>query len=142
MIVVGRPLLARVSTAYDEVGRVPPLWLGGIFVSVLLSAYVAQQIGIAAIFGAFVMGLIMPRHAGLTEDVNMRIQDFVVTILLPLFFVVTGLRTQVGLINRPVLWLVTAGLIGVAIVGKWAGAMGAARYSGLTLRESDALGAL
>ena len=63
-------LLGRVSKAYDEVGHVPTLWLGVIFVGVLLSAFVAQQIGIAAIFGAFVMGLIMPRRAGLTADVS------------------------------------------------------------------------
>ena len=50
------------SKAYDEVGQVPILWLGAIFVAVLLSAYVSQQIGIAAIFGAFIMGLIMPRR--------------------------------------------------------------------------------
>ena len=142
MILVGRPLLARVSTAYDEVGRVPPLWLGIIFVSVLLSAFVAQQIGIAAIFGAFVMGLIMPRHAGLTEDVTGRIEDFVTTVLLPLFFVVTGLRTEIGALDRAELWLITLGLIAVAIVGKWVGAMGAARYGGFRWRDSAALGAL
>ena len=59
------------------------IWLAAIFVCVLFSAYVAQQIGIAAIFGAFIMGLIMPRHAGLTDDVNRRLEDFVVTVLLP-----------------------------------------------------------
>jgi Kef-type K+ transport system membrane component KefB len=142
MILVGRPLLARVSAAYDEVGRVPPLWLGIIFVSVLLSAFVAQQIGIAAIFGAFVMGLIMPRHGGLTEDVTGRIEDFVTTVLLPLFFVVTGLRTEIGSLDRPELWLITIGLIAVAIVGKWVGAMAAARYGGFRWRDSAALGAL
>ena len=142
MFILVRPLLKRVSTAYDEVGRVPPLWLGAIFVAVLLSAFLAQQIGIAAIFGAFVMGLIMPRHAGLTDDVSSRLEDFVVMVLLPLFFIVTGLRTEVGSLNRPVLWLITLGLIAVAIVGKWVGAMAAARYGGFGLRESAAIGAL
>lgn len=142
MILIGRPLLGRVSAAYDEVGRVPALWLGIIFVSVLLSAFVSQQIGIAAIFGAFVMGLIMPRHAGLTDDVNGRIEDFVVTVLLPLFFVVTGLRTEIGSLNRPILWLLTLLLIAVAIAGKWLGAMAAARYGGFSLKESAVVGAL
>ena len=104
MLIVGRRLLGRVSKAYDEVGQVPVLWLGMIFVGVLLSAYVAQVIGIAAIFGSFVMGLIMPRRAGLTEDVSRRFENFVVLVLLPLFFVVTGLRTEVGSLNRPILW--------------------------------------
>jgi Kef-type K+ transport system membrane component KefB len=142
MFILVRPLLKRVSAAYDEVGRVPPLWLGAIFVAVLFSAFLAQQIGIAAIFGAFVMGLIMPRHAGLTDDVSRRLEDFVVMVLLPLFFIITGLRTEVGSLNRPVLWLITLGLIAVAVVGKWVGAMVAARYGGFGLRESAAIGAL
>ena len=102
-----RPLLGRVSTAYDEAGRVPGGWVVLIFAGVLLSAYVTEQIGIALIFGAFVMGLIMPRRAELTEDVTRRIEDFVVTLLLPLFFAYTGLRTNVGLLDRPELWLIT-----------------------------------
>jgi Kef-type K+ transport system membrane component KefB len=142
MLFIGRPLLNRVSKAYDEVGQVPILWLGGIFVCVLLSAYVTQQIGIAAIFGAFVVGLIMPRHAGLTGDVSRRFENFVVLVLLPLFFVVTGLKTQVTALNRPVLWLLTMLLIAVAIAGKWLGATLAARYSRLSLRDSAALGVL
>jgi Kef-type K+ transport system membrane component KefB len=142
MLLIGRPLLARVSRAYDEVGQVPQLWLAIIFVSVLLSAYVSQRIGVASIFGAFVVGLIMPRHADLTRDVSRRIEDFVVTVLLPLFFVVTGLKTDVSALNRGVLWLYALALFGVAVAGKWLGAMGAARYAGLSWRDSSALGAL
>ncbi len=142
MLFVGRRLLDRVSKAYDEVGQVPTLWLGAIFVGVLLSAYVAQQIGIAAIFGAFVMGLIMPRKAGLTADVSSRFENFVVLVLLPLFFVVTGLKTEVNALNRPVLWALTLLLIAVAVAGKFLGAMFAARYGGFSLRDSAAIGAL
>jgi K+:H+ antiporter len=142
MFLIVRPLLGRVSVAYDEVGNVPNLWIGIIFAGVLLSAYVAQQIGIAAIFGAFMMGLIMPRHAGLTDDVNRRLEDFVVTVLLPLFFVVTGLRTNVGSLNRVDLWVVALLLLAVAIAGKFLGAMLAARYSGMSLRDSAAVGTL
>jgi Kef-type K+ transport system membrane component KefB len=142
MLLVGRRLLGRLSKAYDEVGQVPQLWLGAIFVCVLLSAYVAQEIGVAAIFGAFVMGLIMPRRAGLTADVSRRFENFVVLVLLPLFFVVTGLKTHVNSLNRPILWGLTLALIGVAITGKFAGAMLAARYARFGLRDSAAIGAL
>jgi Kef-type K+ transport system membrane component KefB len=142
LLVVGRPLLARMSTAYDEVGHVPTLWLGIIFVSVLLAAYTAQQIGIAPIFGAFMIGLIMPRHAGLTADVSGRIEDFVVAVLLPLFFVVTGLKLKVSALDNWTLWGVTLLLIAVAVVGKWIGAMLAAKFSGFSWRDSTALGAL
>jgi Kef-type K+ transport system membrane component KefB len=142
MLLIGRPLLARVGRAYDEVGRVPTLWLGLIFVGVLLSAYVSQTIGIAAIFGAFMMGLIMPRYRDLDVDVRRRFEDFIVAVLLPLFFVVTGLKTDIGTLNRPVMWLLTLALIGVAIVGKWFGAMFASRYGGFSWRDSTAMGAL
>ena len=88
------------------------------------------------------MGMIMPRHAGLTEDVTHRIEDFVVILLLPLFFAVTGLRTNVGSLDRPELWLLTLVLIVVAIVGKFVGAMLAARYGGFGWRESAVIGTL
>ena len=142
LIIVGRPLLRRVSSAYDEIGRVPTLWLGAIFVSVLFAAFVAGEIGIAPIFGAFLVGLIMPRHAGLTDDVRGRMEDFVVIVLLPLFFVVTGLRTEINALNRWELWAITAGLIVIAIVGKWIGAALAARYCHFSWRESNVIGAL
>jgi Kef-type K+ transport system membrane component KefB len=137
-----RPLLMRVSTAYDEAGRVPGGWVALIFAGVLLSAYATEEIGIALIFGAFVMGLIMPRHAELSEDVTRRIEDFVVTLLLPLFFAYTGLRTNVGLLDRPVLWLITGVLLVVAIVGKLFGATIAARFTGFDWRSSAVIGTL
>jgi Kef-type K+ transport system membrane component KefB len=142
MALAGRPLLARVSRAYDEAGHVPAGWIAAIFVGVLLSSFAAQRIGIAAIFGAFVMGLIMPRRADLTHDVTRRVEDFVVTVLLPLFFVVTGLRVEVGLLDRPELWLLTLVLLAVAIAGKWIGALAAARLTGFSPRESSAIAAL
>ena len=94
------------------------------------------------IFGAFVMGMVMPRHAELTEDVTGRIEDFVVTLLLPLFFAYTGLRTNVGLLDRPELWLMTAALIGVAIAGKFLGATLAARLTGFGWRPAAVIGTL
>jgi len=142
MALVGRPLLARVSGAYDEAGHVPGGWIVAVFVGVLLSSFASQRIGIAAIFGAFVMGLIMPRRADLTHDVTRRVEDFVVTVLLPLFFVVTGLRVRVGLLDRPGLWLLTLVLLVVAIAGKWVGALAAARLTGFSFRESSAIAAL
>ena len=137
-----RPLMGRVSSAYDEAGRVPGGWIAAIFAGVLLAAYTTEIIGIALIFGAFVMGMIMPRHAELTEDVTHRIEDFVVTLLLPLFFAFTGLRTNIGLLDRPELWLITLALIAVAIVGKLFGAMVAARLTGFDWRSSAVIGTL
>ena len=137
-----RPLIGRVSGAYDEQGRIPAGWLAVLFVGVLLSAYATEQIGIALIFGAFVMGLVMPRRAELTEDVTQRMEDFVVIVLLPLFFVYTGLRTNIGLLDRPELWLLTGLLLLVAIVGKFVGATLAARVGGIDWRGSAVIGTL
>ena len=139
---VVRPLIARVSTAYDEAGHVPGGWIAAIFAGVLLAAYTTEQIGIALIFGAFVMGLVMPRHAELTEDVTGRIADFTITLLLPLFFAFTGLKTNMGLLDRPELWIMTGVLLVVAMVGKLAGAAIAARITGFGGRDSAVIGTL
>ena len=129
-----RRIIARMAIAFDEVGRMPGAWFAAIIIGVLLSAYVTEEINIAFIFGGFVCGMIMPRHARLNEEVTRRIDDFVVTLLLPVFFVYTGLRTNVGLLDRPELWLLTLLLIAVAILGKLAGAAIAARVAATTGR--------
>ncbi len=142
MAFVVRRIIARASTAYDEAGRVPGAWIVAIFAGVLLSAYTTEVIGIALIFGAFVMGAIMPRHAGLTEDVTHRMEDFVVFLLLPLFFCYTGLRTNVLLIDRAELLLLTLVLTVVAIACKFGGTLLASRVTGLGWRESAVIGTL
>ena len=137
-----RPLLARAAVAYDEAGRIPGTWITAIFAGVLLSAITTETIGIAVIFGAFVMGIAMPRHAGLSEDVTRRVEDFVLTLLLPLFFAYTGLRTNVALLGRGQLIAITAVLCAIAIVGKYGGTLIAARVIRLPWRQSAVLGAL
>ncbi|HEY1358861.1 MAG TPA: cation:proton antiporter [Thermoleophilaceae bacterium] len=137
-----RPLLGRVSDAYDEAGKVPGVWVAAIFALVLLSAYATEEIGVAVIFGGFIAGLVMPRHTGLSEDITRRMEDFVVVLLLPMFFAYTGLKTNIGLLDRPILWWVTLALIGIAIVGKFMGAAMAARITGFDTRASAAIGTL
>ena len=142
MVLIVRRLIGRVSTAFDEAGRVPGGWIVAIFAGILLSAFVTETIGIAVIFGAFIMGMIMPRNAGLTEDVTHRVEDFVVILLLPMFFAYTGLRTNIGLLDRPLLWGITLLLIAVAVVGKFFGAMLAARMTGFSWRPAAVIGTL
>jgi Kef-type K+ transport system membrane component KefB len=142
MMLVVRRILARMGTAFDEVGRIPAGWFAAIVIGVLLAAFLTETINIAFIFGGFVMGLAMPRNARLTEEVTRRIDSFVVTLLLPLFFVYTGLKTNVGLLDRPELWLITLALIGIAILGKLFGAAMAARICGFDLRASAVIGTL
>jgi Kef-type K+ transport system membrane component KefB len=142
MALLVRRVLARMATAFDEVGQIPSGWFAAIVVGVLLSAYITEAIGIDVIFGGFIMGMVMPRHARLTEDVTRRVEDFVVTLLLPMFFVYTGLKTNITLLDRPELWLITAGLVVLAIVGKLAGAAIAARVCGFDSRASMVIGTL
>ena len=142
MALLVRRVLARMGTAFDEVGQIPSGWFAAIVVGVLLSAYITEAIGIDVIFGGFIMGMVMPRHARLTEEVTRRVEDFVVTLLLPLFFVYTGLKTNITLLDRPELWLIAAGLVVLAIVGKLAGAAIAARVCGFDSRASMVIGTL
>ncbi|MEX2195644.1 MAG: cation:proton antiporter [Thermoleophilaceae bacterium] len=142
MFLLIRPLLGRASDAFDEAGRVPGGWIVAIFAGVLVAAYITEIIGIALILGAFVMGAIMPRHAGLTEDVTHRVEDFVVTLLLPLFFAATGLRTDLFLLDRPELVLLTVALIALALTGKLVGATLFARFTGFKWRDSMVIGSL
>jgi hypothetical protein len=142
MAVVVRRFLIRVAAAFDEAGNVPLSWIGLIFFGVLVSTATTGLIGVAPIFGAFVMGLVMPRREGLTQDVTRRIEDVVVIVLLPLFFVVAGLKTDVGLLRDPQLLALTGALTALAIVAKFSAASGAARWTGMPARESLAVGAL
>ena len=137
-----RPLVARVSRAYDEAGRVPVTWITAIFAMVLLAAFTTEEIGIALIFGGFIAGTVMPRHAGLTEDVTHRMEDFVVLLLLPLFFAYTGLKTNVLLLDRIELVVLTIVLLVVAVACKYGGTVLASRVVGLRWRESAVIGAL
>jgi Kef-type K+ transport system membrane component KefB len=142
MAVGVRRILGRIAAAYDEAGHVSTGWIALIFLGILLATAATGLIGVAPIFGAFVMGLVMPRREGLSHDVTRRIEDFIVIVLLPLFFAVAGLRTNVGLLRDPELVLITVALTGVAVVAKFASASGAARLTGMDSRESLAVGAL
>jgi nucleotide-binding universal stress UspA family protein len=107
---------------------------------VVVSALITELIGIHLIFGAFLLGAVMPKNAGLVRELAEKTEDFVLTFLLPVFFAYSGLRTQIGLLNRPELWLICAAVVGVAIIGKYCGTYVAARVSGIENREASALG--
>lgn len=111
-------------------------------VLVAISALTTDMIGIHALFGAFCLGAIFPRQDGLNETVMHKIETLVSIFLLPMFFALSGLRTEIGLINTPELWALTALIIGVACMGKFGGSSVAARLTGLRWRESAALGIL
>lgn len=140
MVTVGRSFLQRLSTHYDRKNRLTQLELAGIYMAVVASALITEFIGIHLIFGAFLLGAIMPKNPAMTREIAEKTEDFVLIFLLPVFFAYSGLRTEIGLLNRPELWLLCAAVVGVAIVGKYAGTYVAARVSGINKREASALG--
>ncbi|MBI5387620.1 MAG: cation:proton antiporter [Verrucomicrobia bacterium] len=116
--------------------------MAAVLAFVLASAFVTEVAGIHALFGAFLAGVVMPRESEFCHYLRVRIENMSSVFLLPLFFAFTGLRTQVTLLNDAESWLICAGLICVATVGKLGGSMLAARCTGLGWNEAFALGAL
>ena len=143
MILVVRPLLERLATHHEDQGRLSGTVMAVIFIGLLLSALATDRIGIHSIFGAFLFGAIMPQRSELTEELFEKLEDFAVIFLLPLFFAFSGLRTDVlSLGTDPQLWMYTALVLLVAVIGKWGGSTIAARAVGMQWRDSLALGAL
>jgi Kef-type K+ transport system membrane component KefB/nucleotide-binding universal stress UspA family protein len=140
MATAGRWLLRKLSVHYQRTGRLSQWVLAWIYMGVVASALITELIGIHLIFGDFLLGAVMPKDPGLVRELAEKTEDFVLIFLLPIFFAYSGLRTEIGLLNRPELWLLCALVIGVAIIGKYFGTYVAARVSGIEKREASALG--
>ncbi|MEH2070980.1 MAG: cation:proton antiporter [Nostoc sp.] len=140
MLTLGRWLLKGLAKHYQRAGRLSQLLLAGIYMAVVASALITELIGIHLIFGAFLLGAAMPKNEDLVRELAVKTEDFVLVFLLPIFFAYSGLRTQIGLLNRPELWLLCALVLAVAIAGKYVGTYVAARVSGINKREASALG--
>lgn len=132
----------RLISAYLETESQRRGLIAIILIFCLSSALITEVIGIHALFGAFLAGVIMPSTAGLRKFLFERIEIFSSSFLLPLFFAFTGLRTQIGLLNTWSDWLICAGVIAVAIAGKFGGSALAARWTGMNWRDSLSIGAL
>ncbi|RCJ28624.1 sodium:proton antiporter [Nostoc minutum NIES-26] len=140
ILTVGRWFLQRLERHYQRTKRLSQLLVALIYMGVVASALIAEVIGIHLIFGAFLLGAAMPKNADLVRELAEKTEDFVLVFLLPVFFAYSGLRTQIGLLNRPNLWLLCALVLAVAIAGKYIGTYVAARVSGINNREASALG--
>lgn len=127
-----RPLLARLP-------EVPvPLAIG----LALAGAWATDAIGIHAIFGAFLAGVIMPRNPGDRLVLVHKLEVAVGSLLLPVFFMLVGLSTRLGLVDTAELWLITLAVLAVAVLGKLGGATLAARAVGEGWRDSLTIGVL
>ena len=142
MLTVGRTLMAKVVKRLDTTEHIGENGLMLVLLAVLLSAIATEYIGVHAIFGAFLLGAIVPHESRIAEHVRIRIEDLVRVSLLPAFFAVTGLRTQIGLLQTPQEWLLCLAIISIAIIGKFGGVATVARITGLNWRDSAILGIL
>lgn len=142
MLKVIRPFLKRIGDIYSSRESLSKPVVAVFFITLLLSAYATEVIGIHALFGAFMAGVIMPMNVNFRNIFIEKVEDVALVLLLPLFFVFTGLRTQIGLLNEPYLWKVCAVIVAVAITGKFAGSALAAKFMGQNWRDSLMIGAL
>jgi Kef-type K+ transport system membrane component KefB len=139
MLFIVRPQLSRWLGAN---GTLTNGMIAAALIFMTASALATQVIGIHALFGAFLAGVVMPQKKEFREFLTVRLENFSSVFLLPLFFAFSGLRTQIGLLNDATSWLVCAGVIAVAVAGKLGGTTLAARFTGMSWNDSFSLGAL
>lgn len=143
MIWVIRPLLRHSLKPERATGEdLTKGMMATALVVLLASAWCTEWIGIHALFGAFLAGTIMPDISGFRHKLTLRVENLSSVLLLPIFFAFTGLRTQIGLLDRWQDWLMCVGIIAVATLGKLGGSAFTARFSGIGWSESLQLGAL
>jgi K+:H+ antiporter len=143
MFLVVRPLLKLLVGRYERFGQLTPEMLALVLIGILGSSWVTEEIGIHFIFGAFVFGVVMPRQGAgaLNHEIIDRLEQVSVLLLLPVFFVVTGLNVDVGAIDLGGVGELALILL-VAISGKFIGAFAAARAQKVPRRQATALGVL
>jgi Kef-type K+ transport system membrane component KefB len=141
MLVVVRPVARRLASRWTsaELSRVPTAWL---FVALLLSALATERIGIHAIFGAFLLGAVIPHDSPVARSISRQLMPVVTVLLLPAFFAFTGMRTQLRLVSGLEQWLICGLILLVATAGKFGGTLAAARLTGSSWRDAAALGTL
>jgi K+:H+ antiporter len=142
MLVVVRPLLARLARVQERRQHVSQDMIALLFGIMIGSALLTEWIGIHALFGAFLAGALLPHESRLAREVGEKMRDLVVVFLLPAFFAFTGMRTQIGLVSGGGEWLLCGLIIAVASLGKFGGSTLAGRLTGMEWRDAAALGIL
>jgi len=142
MLFIVKPLLKKLSLQKTENKLMKRSTIALIFVVLLVSSYCCEVIGIHALFGAFMAGVIMPVEWSFRKIIIDKIEDVALVLLLPLFFVLTGLRTQIGLLTDTSLWLTCFWIILAAVIGKFGGSAIAAKLTGESTFTSLSIGAL
>jgi Kef-type K+ transport system membrane component KefB len=141
VLLIGRPLLGRLARRADDEGKVSHGALSNALLLLMIGAVFTDAVGVHAVFGAFVLGAAMPRGV-LSRELYRLMAPLTTTLLLPLFFVYTGLNTSITLVNTPTLWGIAALIFAAACLGKGLACWLAARLSGADRRDALGLGTL
>jgi Kef-type K+ transport system membrane component KefB len=141
LLTIGRRAFSVLGTISERQQTVSAPMLSTVLILLMACAWFTDAIGIYAIFGAFILGVAMP-SGFFAQQVTNALEPLVTTFLLPLFFVYSGLNTQIGLLNSAKLWAVTLGILVISIAGKGVACTLAARVRKVPWRESVALGSL
>ncbi|EKO76831.1 MULTISPECIES: cation:proton antiporter [unclassified Leptospira] len=136
------PLMKRAGNVYTTKESMTKSITAFFFLFIFLSAWITEAIGIHALFGAFLAGVVMPDKKELRDNLVEKIEDFSLTVLLPLFFAFTGLRTKFGLLSSSGLWPIFFLILFVAVLGKLGGSSIASRMSGKNWKDSLSIGIL
>lgn len=142
MIKVVRPFLKRIADLQTGKGIMSKSVVAIFFLILIISAYATEVIGIHALFGAFMAGAIMPENTKFRNIFIEKVEDVALVVLLPLFFVFTGLRTEIGLLNHGHLWITAGLIILVAVTGKFIGSALTAKFLRIGWKDSLTIGAL
>ncbi|RIA89541.1 Sodium/hydrogen exchanger family-domain-containing protein [Glomus cerebriforme] len=123
VVIIIRPILLKLIVKTGSNDNGPTLCMMVITLStVLISAFVTSSIGIHAIFGGFIIGVIVPHEGGFAVGITEKIEDLVNILFLPIYFTLSGLKTELGLLNTPKVWLWVFIVISCAMMGKICGA--------------------
>jgi Kef-type K+ transport system membrane component KefB len=142
MFVVVRPFMRMVGQLYHNEEVIDKKLVASIFLILIASCILTEILGLHALFGAFIAGVVMPPDIKFRKIMSEKVEGVSLSLFLPLFFVSTGLKTEIGLLNTPELWQLCGVFIVVAIVGKFGGATVAARFVGESWKNSLYIGAL
>jgi len=140
-VFVLRPLFARLGRQVERRGALDPGSMALVLLVATSCAWFTETIGIHAVFGAFVFGLMMPRGR-ITQELTSKLMPMTIYVVIPLFFVYSGLNTRINLLTTPSAWVLTALIVLIASVGKTVACTAAARFSGHGTRDALAIGVL
>jgi Kef-type K+ transport system membrane component KefB/nucleotide-binding universal stress UspA family protein len=144
MFFLVRPILVRMAARVEspDADGVSQNVVAAALVLVFVSSWTTETIGIHALFGAFLLGAVLPKQGGFARSLAGKLEDLVLIVFLPLFFAYSGLRTEIGLVQGAESWLVCGLIILAACTGKFGGSAVAARLTGLNWREASVVGIL